>query len=363
MEKLLSMKINNTTENLWNLFLNSETNFKNYIPKKTIKNNSILVTGGTGFLGIHLLKKLIESKMYDKIYAIARNKNKVQQQVQYYQLNEMGFNNIIWIEGDILDLEENMFPEVEYIIHSAAQIHALKNIHQLWKDNIETTNKLVKIYQNQKLFFISTLSVFVSSNQLGNHEEKYIPINSKYEIYGGYAQSKWICEKIVENYQKNIIRIGLLTGDSEKGIFPKDFFTTFIKINQELKIYPGSFEEAYVDITPVDFCIQEIKKYLMCSKKIPILHIANQTAYPLSEIIKLLQLKKVDKSIWMEEIQKFSNIEKKLLEFAYYKKDSLQKHFQYFNIDLFQSTNHYYNIQKKFPKLNNDLVKLYIQKM
>ena len=112
------------------------------------------------------------------------------------------------------------------------------------------------------MYFISTLSVFVSSNLYGNHIEKSLMCNDEYHLYGGYAQSKYIGEKIMEKYQKNIIRLGLITGTSEKGIFPEDFFSDFIKINKKIGEYPENYENSYVDITPVDYAVEKIIEYV-----------------------------------------------------------------------------------------------------
>ena len=213
--------------------LDSLLPIRQYSTKDKILNNEILVTGGTGFLGIHILKDLVLSKKYKKIYTIVRNKEKLKIQAEYFNLGIDWIKEIEIIQGDLLDLKELDFPNVEKVIHSAAQIHCIKTLKQLWNNNVETTEKISQIYKNNEVFFISTLSVFVSSNLVGNHEPKSLEISENYLLYGGYAQSKFIGEKIIEKYNQNIIRLGLITGSSKEGIFPKDFFTDFVKINKE----------------------------------------------------------------------------------------------------------------------------------
>lgn len=340
--------------------LNSLLPIRQYDTKDNIKNNEILVTGGAGFLGIHILKNLALSKKYKKIYTIIRNKEKLKKQAEYFNLGVEWINEIEIIQGDLLDLKELAFPNVEKVIHSAAQIHCIKTLKQLWNNNVETTEKISQIYKNNEVFFISTLSVFVSSNLIGNHEPKILTVSENYQLYGGYAQSKFIGEKIIEKYNQKIIRLGLITGSSKNGIFPKDFFTDFIKINKELNIYPEGYEDSIVDMTPVDFCSTIICKTL--EKTLKITHIANKNGTKLSEFIKILKLKKVTKEVWESEIKNKNTLDSYLLKFAFFKQETLAHNFNYFNLDLFQTTNHTYNIKENFKKDNQYLLQLYCSK-
>lgn len=333
-----------------------------YEEKLVCNNNAILITGAAGFLGIHLLKNIVLSKKYNKVYAIVREKEKVKRQAIYYQLGEDWINEVCFIQGDLLNIENKEFPEVEYIIHSAAQIHCIKTLKQLWKNNVETTDKIAKIYQHNKVFFISTLSVFVSSNKIGVHKSNPLEISDEYLLYGGYAQSKYIGEKIMEKYHHRIIRLGLITGASDKGIFPQDFFVNFIKMNKELGVYPDGFEDALVDMTPVDDCVELIMNILE-NEHIQIYHIANKEPTKLSTIIELLELKKVSKEQWFEKIKTRNSLEQYLLKYAFFKKESVKSHFEYYNLDLFQTTGHSYHIQKNFKQKNKNMLKLYCEKI
>lgn len=334
---------------------------RQYSTKDKILNNEILVTGGAGFLGIHILKDLVLSKKYKKIYTIVRNKEKLKVQAEYFNLGIEWIKEIEIIQGDLLNLKELEFPNVEKVIHSAAQIHCIKTLKQLWNNNVETTEKVSQIYKNNEVFFISTLSVFVSSNLIGNHEPKSLETSNDYFLYGGYAQSKFIGEKIIEKYNQNIIRLGLITGSSKDGIFPKDFFSNFVNINKEIKIYPEGFEESLVDMTPVDFCSKIICKSL--EENLKIKHIANKDGTKLSDFIKILKLNKVTKEVWQSEIETKNTLDSYLLKFAFFKQETLTNNFNYFNLDLFQTTNHTYNIKENFEKDNQYLLQLYCSKI
>lgn len=350
------MKISESSKKLICLLPN-----KIYINKNKCKNNEILVTGGAGFLGIHILKNLLLSKKYTKIHTIVRNPEKLIKQAEYFNLGIEWISQITVITGDLLEIKDCLFPNVEFVIHSAAQIHCIKTLKQLWNNNVETTEKIAQIYQKNKLFFISTLSVFVSSNLIGNHENKSLLVSDDYCLYGGYAQSKFIGEKIIEKYKQNIIRLGLITGSSKDGIFPEDFFTNFIKANKQLGFYPEEFEEALVDITPVDYVVNLVAEVIQGKEKI--IHIANKKATSLSQIVSVLNLKKLKKEDWLKKVEKMTNLEQILLKFAFFKNETMSSNRDYFNIDLFQTTNHTYNIKKYFDQDNESMLKLYSSKI
>lgn len=321
-------------------------------------NNKILVTGGAGFLGIHLLKSLVEQNRYEKIYTIVRNKNKIKKQAEYYHIDGNWIDKVEVIEGDLLDLKEDEYPDVQYVIHSAAEIHAIKSYEQLWINNVLVTEKVSSIYKNNDLFYISTLSVFVSSNQSGNHKEDKVEARDDYQIYGGYAQTKYIGEKIIERNKHKTIRLGLITASTENNIFPNDFFSSFIKISKELKVYPEEYENAYVDVLPVDICVKKILKSIKKNKEIT--HIANKESVSLKTIIKELNLVPIEKEIWFKKIEKYGKIYQILLKSAYFKNEVVSENIRYYNIDLFQSTHHSYNIKNKFNISNKKILTGYI---
>jgi thioester reductase-like protein len=328
---------------------------------------TLLLTGATGFLGIHLLEKLVYSNFYSAIYIVVRNKKKIQSQINRYHIPYFSWDNIIIIENDLEFMSKNDFPIVDHVIHSAAEIHCLKNLKQLWQNNVINTEKICQYYSlNSKIFFISSLSVFVSSNIKGNHLPCILPEDNKFEIYGGYAQSKYIAEKIVERHNGNIIRLGLLTGSSYLGKFPEnDFFTSIIKALNLINSYPKDYEISFVDLTPVNFCADFILNYIQQSiyQSQPIYHIANKKSVPISKIIKILNLEPVSKELFLEKLNSLSKLSQTLLKYAFFKPEMLQHDIkkQFFNIDLFQSTHHSYNINNDFNISNAILLELYIK--
>ena len=86
----------------------------------------ILVTGGTGLVGAHLLYRLSQTE--SKIRAIYRTEAKIKKTKHvfgYFTENvDDLFNKIEWVEADILDLPRLMeaFQDVSHVYHSAALV-------------------------------------------------------------------------------------------------------------------------------------------------------------------------------------------------------------------------------------------------
>lgn len=84
----------------------------------------VLVTGGTGLVGSHLIFDLL-SKGY-QVKAMVRktgSKDSILRTFQYYSANANElFNSIIWAEGDIMDISslEEALEGVEQVYHTAA---------------------------------------------------------------------------------------------------------------------------------------------------------------------------------------------------------------------------------------------------
>ena len=109
----------------------------------------ILVTGGTGLLGSHLLLELTND--FTSIKAIFRNEKKielVQRLFLYYDpINGQNrFDSILWVNCDVLDsvtLHETM-EGCEYVYHCAAIVSFDKDdFYKMMKINREGTSNVV----------------------------------------------------------------------------------------------------------------------------------------------------------------------------------------------------------------------------
>ncbi|AUC82614.1 NAD-dependent epimerase/dehydratase family protein [Lacinutrix sp. Bg11-31] len=126
----------------------------------------ILVTGGTGFVGAHLLFKLLEEKQ--AVRAIYRNEKKfdtVKRIFSYYTNDaETLFNTIDWVEADLNDIPAltEAFKDITHVYHCAAFVSFEPDkFDLLLKTNVEGTANIVNLsiaFNVIKLCYISSIA-------------------------------------------------------------------------------------------------------------------------------------------------------------------------------------------------------------
>lgn len=137
----------------------------------------ILVTGGTGLVGAHLLLHLIESRSIgsEKIRAIFRDKisiEKTKSLFAIYKKNDL-LEAIEWVQADIIDIPslENAFQGIEYVYHCAALISFdPKKESIVRKTNIEGTANIVNFCLAKGVKKLCYISSTAALGDLAAHE-------------------------------------------------------------------------------------------------------------------------------------------------------------------------------------------------
>ena len=160
----------------------------------------ILVTGGTGLVGSHLLYQLsLENDTIRAIYRSNSNLKAVKNVFSYFSKDfENLFNKIEWVEADITDVValEKAFYNITEVYHAAALVSFdPKDYNKLRKINIEGTANIVNLsIENniKKLCFVSSIAAVGKSIN-----SKFINENNEWDIEKsnyGYAISKYGAE-------------------------------------------------------------------------------------------------------------------------------------------------------------------------
>ncbi len=160
--------------------------------------SKILVTGGTGLVGAHLLYHL--TKTGHSPIAIKRKKSNIEnvRKIFSYYSNESDslFNQISWKECDILDIItlELIIQNITHIYHCAALIsfnNSFKN--QMIEINATGTSNIVDLglkYNIKRICFVSSIATLGSNNNLPINENCFWDWSNK----SGYAISKHLAE-------------------------------------------------------------------------------------------------------------------------------------------------------------------------
>lgn len=153
----------------------------------------ILVTGGTGLVGSHLLYFLLkENNSVRAIHRASSDLNSVKRVFSYYSdASEEIFEKIDWVVADITDVPalENAFEGITEVYHAAAKItFAQKKYHTLKKVNIEGTANMVNlslVYGVRKFCHVSSVATLGKAlpNSLISESSDWDP-EANNSIYG-----------------------------------------------------------------------------------------------------------------------------------------------------------------------------------
>jgi nucleoside-diphosphate-sugar epimerase len=205
----------------------------------------ILVTGGTGLVGSHLLYRLVLKNT--SVKAIYRNKNTLQTVkniFSYYSSNfEALFAKIIWIEADITDVFSlnKAFEDVTQVYHSAALISFdFRDYKAMRKINIEGTANIVNCciaHKVKKLCYVSSIATLEKPKKTQIIDEGF-EWSTESNNYG-YAITKFGAEMEVwrasqENVEVVIVNPGVILGP---GLWHNGTGALFSKIYNGLKFY------------------------------------------------------------------------------------------------------------------------------
>ncbi|XMO88426.1 NAD-dependent epimerase/dehydratase family protein [Algibacter sp. AS12] len=205
----------------------------------------ILVTGGTGLVGAHLLYKLASDNK--KVRAIYRNKQKISNTKNvfscYSGYSDTLFNTIEWVEADLLDVPALMdaFAGVTKVYHCAAFVSFEPDKYQLLrKTNIEGTANIVNLCISgniEKLCYVSSIATL--GNTLNNTEITEDTIWNPEDDNNVYAITKYGAEMEVwrgtqEGLDAVIVNPGVILG---AGIWRYGTGNLFKKAKKGFKYY------------------------------------------------------------------------------------------------------------------------------
>lgn len=266
--------------------LNADASLDSFISpalatQSNIQLNAILLTGATGFIGAFLLYELLQQIASANIYCLVRAdniesaQNKLKNCLKSYLLWEDDFKNrIIPVMGDLsqplLGLSEQKFGEIadriDVIYHNGALVNHTSPYSLLKATNVLGTQEVLRLackIKAKPVHFISSISVFPEVENSGatvikeqdNIDNGEVPL-------GGYNQSKWVAEKLVNTARDrglpvSIYRLGRISGHSQTGVFnANDFLYKLIIGCVQLGSIPDT--EMMLNIIPVDYASKAI---------------------------------------------------------------------------------------------------------
>ena len=159
----------------------------------------ILVTGATGLVGSHLLLDLASKE--EKVVALKRKTSDLSCVINVFSAHPELYNNIQWVEGDILDISSlhKAMKEIRKVYHCAGMVSFdPADSDLMMKININGTETVVNLcidHKIEKLCYVSSVSAINRINEDEIIDENTAWKTSKENSH--YAISKYEAEKIV----------------------------------------------------------------------------------------------------------------------------------------------------------------------
>lgn len=205
----------------------------------------ILVTGGTGLVGAHLLYNL--TKAGHKVRAIYRTKDRIlftKKVFSYYiDANDAIFSLINWVKCDLNDIPtlESVFDEITHVYHCAAFISFdPKDAKKLFKVNVKGTSNIVNLcVENNivKLCYVSsiaTIGIPVSNNKANENTAFNDTLANVYALSKHNAEME-VWRGSQEGIDTIIVNPGVIIGP---GFWNNGSGILFSKIYKGLQFYP-----------------------------------------------------------------------------------------------------------------------------
>ncbi len=269
---------------------------------------TVLLTGATGFLGVHILKELIDRGV--KVYCLLRNEKKLSSQLQYY----FGIENIsgaVPVKGNIeerslglsRDKYNSLAEEIDAVYHVAANVHHAGDYSELEKTNVNGTKNIIEFCfdADAVLHHTSTVSLHGAATvrqtrKNAEFRETLLNIGQKYcdnvYIHSKYRAEEAVIEARTRGLRANIYRIGNLTWRASDGRFQRNSddngFLHRLHAMLKIGIYHENLDKYPMDLTPVDECADAFVRLSMLGKTNEIYHLYNHNYLDSRDMFRFL---------------------------------------------------------------------------
>ncbi|RHZ50600.1 non-ribosomal peptide synthetase [Aspergillus thermomutatus] len=253
----------------------------------------VFLTGGTGFLGAHVLHQLLSMPSVRKVACLARGRGdlsasaRIQQTLEKYDLWDGRLETtqkIMVLEGDLgdntLGLGEEQFKWLtdwaSVIFHVGARVNWCEPYEAHYVPNVVGTRNVIRAAMSGRrkaLHYVSSIDVWTVTGYINKVERVYedeplMPHLNAAPYDTGYSASQVVAEEIVQRARASglptaIYRPGFIIGHSEKAIANEnDFFSRLIM---------GSIQSGYFPHLPTQRLEYVTVDYVTAA----ILHIAS----------------------------------------------------------------------------------------
>lgn len=289
---------------------------------------SVLLTGATGFLGIHVLRCIIDNYPDSTVHCLLRSKGSIsaeerlRQLVFYYFEKDYAdlFGKRIFVhEGDVTSSISIDAP-IDTVMNCAAIVKHFAKGTEIEDVNVGGVKNCIDFCLSKKarLIQVSTYSVAGASvNGLPDvnvYTEQMLYLGQR--IHNQYIHSKIMGERLLldavakQGLDGKIMRVGNLSARSEDGEFQinvkTNSFMGRLRIYQMLGALPYSAYQSPVEFSPIDETAEAICLLAQTNGNCTVFHPYNSHQQMLGDILK--EMKTIGKNVQLVEDNEFIDI-------------------------------------------------------
>jgi thioester reductase-like protein len=235
--------------------------------------NAVLVTGATGLLGSHLVGELLR-RSRATVYCLVRAGDgaeatkRLDAAMRRFRIEITDPVRLRCVAGDVTQDRLGLAPddwdrlcaEVDAVYHMAAQFNFAASYASLRQANVDGFGNVAGFCAEGRprtLHYASSVAAFSASDGLATISEDDVP-SSPYGLQIGYAQTKWVNERIAARAREagipvRLYRVGRICGASDTGACrPDDFFWLQLRAILESGSAPDPLWQP-VDLLPADY--------------------------------------------------------------------------------------------------------------
>ncbi|WP_292889084.1 SDR family oxidoreductase, partial [Methanobrevibacter sp. UBA212] len=291
----------------------SENTLENFYNGEKQEIGNLLLTGVTGYLGIHVLYDYIKNEK-GTVYCMLRKggfdscKDRLADLFDYYfdgELTDLIGSRIILSEGDITELDDfkklENYP-IDTLINCAAIVKHYTADDYIFKVNVDGVINGIKYAQANDVRYVQISTTSVLSYPVDMESARDVQLDERTLYYrqdlsNKYVNSKFLAERMlleaaVDGLDVKIIRVGNLMGRYRDGLFQKNYdtnaFLANIKSIKNIQAISTSMYGEAEEMSPIDCTAKAIIALSKTPQKCRVFNCQNNNDLLNSDIINVL---------------------------------------------------------------------------
>jgi len=267
----------------------------------------VLLTGATGFLGVHLLRELLvrtEARVWCLVRADSAEQAhaRIRESLRRYRIWEERFGDrIVAVPGDLaapgfgLDAADytRLAERIDVIYHNGARVNHIEPYARLRAANVEGTREVLRLATTTRIkpvHFISTANAVIPAapgQDFRGAEDDRLTVDEL--PANGYVAGKWVAEQLVNQAADRgvpvrIYRPATVSGDPHTGVnSADDSFWNMIRAVAVLGLAPD-VGDAAMALAPVNYVVRAIVSLATEPADGRVYHLINTNPVAITEI-------------------------------------------------------------------------------